>query len=330
MRAHVLSGVAVLVCAFGVVAPARLEAHATRSVSVEIVELGPGSALLHVRKQLPEDAVDVDVDVPCRLQALEDGLSADRLQRTTRIVCPGAVAGATLRFAGLGPILTEAIVLYSFSDGRTGSTVVRADEPTVTLPTVTTRLDVARGYLASGVAHILEGYDHLLFLLLIVFSLRTVTSVLLAETAFTLSHSLSFSATALGWVHVSSSAAEACIALSLVLMALDIRAGVAGPRLRGAALAFVFGLVHGLGFAGALREIGVPDRDVAVALLGFAGGVELGQVLFLACALSAMHALSRAPGALMQRLEPVAIALAGGISTYWFMERLVSLVITRT
>jgi hypothetical protein len=310
-----------LALALGVAAGAAVEGHSTRSVSIELVEPSPGHAHVHVRKQLPQDNVDVAVGEPCRLDPLEGMSATDPLHRSMRITCPDQLAGAVLSFAGLGPIVAEAIVVYSFADGRTGSTVVRATEPTFRLPLVSTRLEVARGYVASGVSHILEGFDHLLFLLLLVLNLRTVGAVLVAESAFTLSHSLSFSATALGWIHVAPLAAEACIALSLVLMALEIRCGQAGPRRRGAALAFVFGLVHGLGFAGGLAELGVADGDAAVALLGFAGGVEIGQVLFLAVVLMGIAVATRASRAWAARLEPAAIALIGGLSTYWFIER---------
>lgn len=298
-----------------------VSAHATRTASIDVVEMSPGAALVHVRTELPGDAVEVSVDAPCRLAAVDEAAAADPRQRTHRLVCPGAVAGAVLHVSGLGPIVTQAIVLHAMADGRTGSSIVRASSPTIVLPRQPSARGVAREYLVSGVWHILQGYDHLLFLLLLVLHLRTIGAVLLAETAFTLSHSLSFSATALGWLHVSPLAAEACIALSLVLMALDIRPGEAAPARRGASMALVFGLVHGLGFAGALAEFGLPDRDVALALAAFAGGVELGQVAVLAVALAALRAARTPRLAWMGRLEPIALSAIGGVSMYWLFAR---------
>ncbi len=183
---------------------------------------------------------------------------------------------------------------------------------------------LAGSYVKPGVAHILTGYDHLLFLLSLVLLLRRPRAVLLAETAFTVSHSLSFTATALGLVHVSAPAAEAAIALSLVLVALDIgkRAHAALGARKGAAMAFVFGLVHGLGFAGGLSEIGLPDAHVSSALAGFAAGVELGQVAFLAVALGLLHLASRRLAA--PRLEIGArwgSVVIGGVASYWLVER---------
>jgi hypothetical protein len=171
-----------------------------------------------------------------------------------------------------------------------------------------------------GVVHIGTGDDHLLFLLLLVLLLRSARSVLLAETAFTLSHSVSFSATALGWIHVSSAGAEACIALSLVLLAAEIEPrGPPADAWRGARLALVFGLVHGLGFAGGLREIGLPERAIAAALVSFGAGVELGQVAFLALLLGGLHLMRDAR--MLPRLRWAAVYGAGSISAFWLIER---------
>jgi HupE / UreJ protein len=147
---------------------------------------------------------------------------------------------------------------------------------------------------------------------------------MLAETAFTLSHTLSFSASALGWVHVSATAAEACIAVSLVLVALDVGRPVrprhAAPW-KTAGLAFAFGLVHGLGFAGGLAEIGLPQAQVPAALAGFASGVEIGQVVFLVIAVSAVSLLGRAPRLARGAVTAGAYAV-GGIGWFWLFERL--------
>lgn len=322
-RSAVVTGL--LVVAFG----ATLAAHATRTASIDVVEMSPGAALLHVRTELPDDVVAVSVDAPCRLLDVDDRPAPGTRQRTQRLTCPGEVAGATLHVEGLGPIVTQAIVLYAAADGRSGSSIVRAASPTLVLPRRPSAAAVAREYLASGVVHILRGYDHLLFLLLLVLQLRTIGAVLVAETAFTLSHSLSFSATALGWLHVSPLAAEACIALSLVLMALDIRPGVAAPARRGASMALVFGLVHGLGFAGALAEVGLPDGEVALALAAFAGGVEIGQVAVLALLLATLHP-ARAPRlAWLARLEPLALSAIGGVSMFWLFERVARVLAAR-
>src|SRR5262249_9451731 len=128
-------------------------------------------------------------------------------------------------------------------------------------------------------------------------------------------------AAALGWIRVSPEAAEACIALSLLLLALDVeRGGAPAVSTRsGAATALLFGLVHGLGFAGGLREAGMPDQNVAWALLGFGAGVEIGQLSFLAVVLGGSWLIARGR---FHRMTALAGAYAaGGLSMFWLIER---------
>ena len=105
-------------------------AHGTRSVSIEVVEVSPGHATLQVRAQLASDIVRVTFEAPCTATPLDALARVPAAAPSLRIECPGTLAGATLRVDGLGPIVTEAILLYSFADGRTGSTVLRAEAPT--------------------------------------------------------------------------------------------------------------------------------------------------------------------------------------------------------
>jgi hydrogenase/urease accessory protein HupE len=290
-------------------------AHGTRSVSVDVTEVAPGKAIVHVRASMPGDTATAVFAAPC-----VSAPGQDQGDAVTMVECPGGIAGSRVTALGLGPVLAEAILVVSLHDGKRLSRVLTASAPSFVLPTAQTGLAVARGYVRLGVVHILTGYDHLLFLLSLVLLLRRRRAVLLAETAFTVSHSLSFSATALDLVHVSAPAAEAAIALSLVLVALDIGRPGAGSASQGAVMAFVFGLVHGLGFAGGLAEIGLPDTHVSLALAGFAAGVEIGQVAFLAALLLALH-LASWRLARLRLFEPGAALLLGGVASYWLLER---------
>jgi len=211
-------------------------AHGTRSASIDVVETTSGKAAVHVRTTFPDDKVVAEFSAPCATApGDEEGDSV------TLVDCPESIAGATITARGLGPLVTEAILIVSLSDGTRVSHVLTADDPSFTLPVRQTGLALARSYVRLGAVHIATGYDHLLFLMALVLLLRRPRAVIAAESAFTVSHSLSFSATALGWVHVSQPAAEACIALSLVLLALDIgRKGADTSTKRGASMAFVF------------------------------------------------------------------------------------------
>jgi hydrogenase/urease accessory protein HupE len=308
---------------------ARASAHGTRSSSIDVTEVAPGKAIVHVRSSSPRGPFPrVVFEAPCTPRPADEAAGKDTIEGALSVECPGTLAGATVRVDGLGPVLAEAILVVSLADGRHLSRVLTADEPSYVLPPVQSGASIAAGYVRLGFEHILTGYDHLLFLTALVLLLRRPRAVLLAETAFTISHSLSFSATALGLVRVSAPAAEAAIALSLVLVALDIGkdgdasnagGGVGANAKKGAAMAFVFGLVHGLGFAGGLREIGLPEQHVPLALAGFAAGVEVGQVAFLAVVLLLVHlAVRRVPRA---RFEPALAAVIGAVASYWLVER---------
>jgi hypothetical protein len=293
---------AIVLALLAVSAPAG--AHGLRSAYIDVAEVEPGRALVHLRTATRGASLGVHVD-GCALAASGED--------TWLLACDGGLAGHALIVDGLGPIVSEAVVSVG-----TATHLVRAGDPRVELGA--TSHSAFREFIGLGLIHIITGYDHLLFLLLLVLLLRDVRSVLVAETAFTLSHSLSFTATALGWIHVSQAAAEVCIALSLVVLAADIELRASPPaRWRGAAMAFAFGLVHGLGFAGGLREIGLPDDAIGSALVGFAGGIELGQVAFLALVLTALHLCRRV--AVLPRLQHGALYAIGGLSAYWVLER---------
>jgi hypothetical protein len=295
-------------------------AHGMRTAYVEIVEAEPGHATVHLRLTTPDASLDVEAEPCCTIERAGDAESP--YDRAWLLECPNGLTGRTLTVRGLGPVVSDAVLWMSFADGTTASRILQPGDPRFELRSGASGWPVVRQYARLGVVHILTGYDHLLFLGLLVLLLRRVRSVLLAETAFTLSHSVAFSATALGWIAVSPAAAEACIALSLVLLAADVRPWQQAPKAwRGAALALVFGLVHGLGFAGGLREIGLPEHAIAPALVSFGAGVELGQVAFLAVVLGALHLVRRACS--VARLSTVAAYAAGALSAWWLIERVV-------
>lgn len=303
----------------------RAYAHGTRSISVDLSEVAKGKAIVHLRGSTPGDlrGIRAVFAAPCSAAAADEDPGA-----VAMVECPESLAGSRITVEGLGPVLSEAILVVSLYDGQVLSRVVTKQEPSFVVPTAESGLGVARSYVRLGIAHILTGYDHLLFLFALVLLLRRPRVVLLAETAFTVSHSLSFSATALGLLRVSAPAAEAAIAVSLVLIALDIGHGqkpsesVDASARQGILMAFAFGFVHGLGFAGGLREVGLPDAHVSMALVGFAAGVEIGQVAFLTVALFALHLVSR-------RLTPSRVEagvrwgylIVGGVASYWLIER---------
>lgn len=295
-------------------------AHGMRTAYLEVVEDAPGAAIVTFKTTVAD---------PLTIPRFPDGcaaeLSGDAAAAHTQsflLHCDGPLAGRTFGVTGLGPILTEAVLRVSLHDGESVSTVLTQERSSFLIPRRESRLATLKAYVGLGIVHIAGGPDHLLFLLALVLYLRRPRAIFVAETAFTLSHSLSFSATALGLIRVSSAAAEACIALSLVLLAGQVARRRAAPptAAAGAVAALIFGLVHGLGFAGGLSEIGVPDGAAALALAGFGLGVELGQVAFLAAVLVVMAGLTRlVPPA---RLGLLGGYLVGAAGSFWLIERL--------
>jgi len=294
-------------------------AHGMRAAYLEV----DGSATRPlVRFRLTVPAANVSPSLPgCTLTKAGSSLETDSGDVTSFTAsCPTELRGRTVGVLGLGPTITEAVVHATLEDGSVHTAVLSEKEPMTILPERSTFASVAKQFVAHGFRHVLSGADHVLFLLLLVFTLKKARPVLIAEAAFTLSHTLSFAATALGLVRVSASAAEACIALSLVLVALDLGRREAPTTIHAAGLAFAFGVVHGLGFAGGLREIGLPEDHVASALVGFGCGIELGQLLLCAIGLVFVRLVLR-----WQRARHVFTAAAygsGSIAFAWLLERL--------
>jgi len=234
--------------------------------------------------------------------------------------------GATLSIEGLVGVPVDVLVRVNLADGGSHSAILRSSTNRFTVPEQATRVDLAISYWRMGTIHILEGYDHLLFLLTLLLIVSGIWPLLKTVTAFTLAHSLTLALATLGLVHIPPVPTEAVISLSIMLLAVeavrksqgDLTLAERFPWL----IAFTFGLVHGLGFAGALAEIGVPQNEVPLALLMFNVGVETGQVLFVVVVSLLLTGLRKfqADGArVLTRAAPYAI---GGVAALWTIQRI--------
>ncbi len=184
--------------------------------------------------------------------------------------------------------------------------------------------EIAYAYTVLGLQHILGGFDHLLFVFSLLFLVGFNKRLIYALTAFTAAHSLTLALAALGWLVLRRPPVEAAIALSIVLVvgeSLHDRQTLS--RRWPALVAFLFGLVHGLGFAGALKEIGLPDNHLTVALLTFNAGVELGQLLVVAVTYPIYRAFRNSPKFAIARAP--ALYVMGSIAAYWSIERIVAI-----
>jgi len=241
-------------------------------------------------------------ELPARCRALgAPSLEMDASSATLRWLAdcgPGGLRGAALRVAGLRESGSDALLRVALADGDLVRAVLRPGAESFVIPQQVARLDVATDYLRLGCEHLLGGVDHLLFVLGLVLLLRDGRRLLGAVTGFTLGHSVTLSLATLGFVHVPSAPVEVGIALSLFWLATRLaRAGEGGERLAHPfGLAAALGLLHGLGFAGALAQAGLPSSEIPLSLFSFNLGIELGQ-LALVAALLALRAGLRPFGA---------------------------------
>jgi len=247
--------------------------------------------------------------------------------------CPEGLEGGTIRIAGLERTQTDVLVRYELTPGEGEARRLTAFETSFTVPTAPTWTDVLATYVRLGIDHILQGADHLLFVFALLLLICDRWRLLGAVTAFTVAHSLTLAAATLGWLVVPAPPVEALVALSIMFLAAELlqREGD-GRRLSERypwIIAFGFGLLHGLGFARALLEVGLPEGDMPLALFAFNVGVEIGQLLFVGFVLLVGSQLRRLyPTALTALTAPHGRGLAGigyaigGIAGYWFVARI--------
>jgi hydrogenase/urease accessory protein HupE len=229
---------------------------------------------------------------------------------------------------GVGKGVSAALVKLHWLDGGLRVYTLSAGQPTVQLYGSADDKrgmgEITRAYAVLGFQHILEGIDHLLFVVSLLFLVGFNRRLVWTISAFTLAHSLTLALSAMGWINLRSPPVEATIALSILLVASEaLHQKQTLARQWPALVALLFGLVHGLGFAGALQQIGLPSNHLAVALLSFNLGVELGQ-LAVVFALWALWRATRvwAAGAQWQAMARVpALYAIGGLAAYWTLER---------
>jgi hydrogenase/urease accessory protein HupE len=238
--------------------------------------------------------------------------------------CPGGIDGGRLRIGGLEATVTDVLVRYERANGSTQIARLTPDRPEVSLTESESWLRVASTYFMLGVEHILLGVDHLLFVLALLMIVDGWRKLVTTVTSFTVAHSVTLAGASLGLVSVPQQPVEAVIALSIVFVAMEIvhwRQGRPGlTRQAPWIVAFVFGLLHGFGFAGALSEIGLPEHAIPSALLFFNVGVEAGQLTFIATVMVVWTGLSRVRWPAWAWRVPV--YGIGGMAAFWTVQRI--------
>lgn len=273
------------------------QAHGSRTAYLDVVQTGAGEAIASLRSGPRTSFVLSSPD--CAIEPLPSG-AASQSVAVAHLRCPRGLSGATLEVGGMVDGADVVIARIVLEHGDAHGAVLTTRSPRVVVPVAGSDRAVLAHYARLGVEHVLSGLDHVLFLLALVWqahaasrgALRPWASELFrAATAFTVAHTLTLTATALGWIHVPPEVAEILIAVSLVLVALDVATERAGANRLGVVM--TFGLVHGLGFAAALSEARLPEGAIALGLVAFNVGVEVGQVLLLACAAAVIALVPR-------------------------------------
>jgi hydrogenase/urease accessory protein HupE len=240
-----------------------------------------------------------------------------------RVTCAGGLTGAQLGVAGLRERRTDALLRVVLADGRTLQTVLRADQPNLIVPARSGAASLVRAYSTLGVRHILSGPDHLLFVLGLLLLVRNRRHLLWTVTAFTVGHSVTLSLAVLRLVRVPRPI-EVLIALSILVVAVELARPPEARQLgrQPWRMAFVFGLLHGLGFAGALMQVGLPTHEIPVALFSFNLGIEIGQLLFIGVAAIVRRLYAVRPPLPARYVAGVPAYLIGSLAALWIFERL--------
>ncbi|MBY5625318.1 HupE/UreJ family protein [Rhizobium leguminosarum] len=324
-----------LFMAAGIVGQAQ--AHDQRPAYLAIAESAPetyavtwkapalGERRLAIYPRLPKSA---DETTPREGVFLSDAY----VERWT-VHAPAGFAGEMITIDGLPESRTDVLVRIERLNGDTSTARLTPASPSFEVPASMGLRQVAAAYLGLGVEHIIFGVDHLVFVLALIMLVRGWKRICLTVTAFTVAHSFTLGAATLGYLNVPGPPVEAAIALSIALVAVEIVNVNRGQESLAARIpwliAFAFGLLHGLGFAGALSEVGLPNHAIPVALLFFNVGVELGQLLFIAIVM-ALFAILRRPWVRVVRPDaswahsmPLVVGAycIGGVASFWLIER---------
>ena len=325
-----------LIGVFALLAALPLSAHELRPSVVELREVEAGQYTMDWKVTLAVGSVAVltsrlepVIPANCAFESEPvQRMQSAALMGRASLTCEGPPAGGEF---GLNELLgkSDAIARFVPLDEPTQSFRLTADEPVATILAEPDMLSVLFDYFIIGAEHIVFGWDHLLFVIALVLLVRNPWPVVKAATAFTVAHSITLVATILGYSGLPGRPVEALIALSIVFLAVEVAVVLRDPDRRTLtrsypwAVAFVFGLVHGFGFAGALADIGLPQTQLATALFAFNIGVEGGQLLVVGLTMVILTALARLPIQTQGQALKLTTYAIGAVGSFWLIERLV-------
>ena len=241
--------------------------------------------------------------------------------------CEDGIREKNIVINGLENTNTDLLLRMEFADGTSQSELLTPTKNSYRVLKEASALQVVKTYTWLGITHILLGFDHLMFVFALLLIVKSMRRLLWTITAFTFAHSITLAGATLGFVHVPQAPVEAVIALSILFLAVEImheKQGKVSMTSRYPwVVAFIFGLLHGFGFAGALSEVGLPEQAVTLALIFFNVGVEIGQLLFVSAVvlLGLLLQYLNKP-AWLEKAKTVIVYMIGTLSTFWLIERM--------
>ena len=260
----------------------------------------------------------LSLDTNCQQEAVSSSANRSALTEVFSLNC-GEENLREIEIIGLDRTMIDTLItITTFYNGaeKNSTLLITADEPRIIISTENFGLPV---YFSIGFEHLLNGYDHILFILMLIYLVHRPIDILKIVTIFTIAHSITLALSAFGIFKVSQAPVEAIIAGSIVLLASEIiRPSGTRKLVRLGSITFSFGLLHGLGFAGALTDIGLPPSNQISALFLFNLGLELGQLAIILLFLITARVTSIRNN---KWLFTAPVYLSGGIGSYWFFER---------
>jgi hydrogenase/urease accessory protein HupE len=319
-----------LVC---LLSPAITHAHESRPAYLEITEVQQAIYDITWRRPARGDRVLAMQPVfpeHCAIQGkVANYLSSGAHTSRWSLECKDrGLADQTIAIDGLAQTITDVLVRIQLLDGTTLTQILKPNATAFVVEGSPDSWKVMADYFVLGVEHILGGIDHLLFVLCLLLIVKGNWLLVKTITAFTVAHSITLAMATLGFVKVPQAPIEAMIALSILFLAVELvkqQEGESDIAIRAPwIVAFIFGLLHGFGFAGALAEVGLPQADIPLALLMFNVGVEAGQLIFIAAVIMIIEAWKRTTRLELAWLPKVTVYAIGSIASFWVIERTMS------
>ncbi len=308
----------------------QLLAHEIRPAYLELTEIPAGRFDILWKQPIRQGrGLNVSPKLPDSCKSLgmhRPDVTPDALIKRWTVDCsPDGINGLQISIVGLNRTLTNVMVRIQYRNGNVTSEVLSADK--VSFVVFQEKAKVPWDYLQLGIMHLLSGFDHILFVIGLMYLVRRPMLLVKTITAFTVAHSITLGLSALGLILMPQSPVEALIALSILFLAFELTRKEPAKNITAQypwLIAFVFGLLHGFGFASVLSNIGLPEPGAIQALFLFNVGVEIGQLILVTVILLILHGTKPRRKQIPFSLTRVPIYGMGVVSAFWLIERILN------